>query len=686
MGEDKTFIENAHGTFIENTQPKNILEIMSKDLLKMLLDSYRFPVQTSLTVYYSESTSIDMKTIAWFEMPDQKEEMRFNSPFCYTYRHTPPECEEYCKLCDRRITLKYYNGEWREPKLFRCHLRLWEMTYPLFAWGRLVAVLYGGQVIVTEPVEDWGKALEEVKDEVVWDPFVGNQGGDIPQKNNQTDDILIAIEKAEELKDVDNKKKELIEILEKEKGKKVDLNQLLKRYDRFKKFGETLERVIDDLFSAKAEAARRKHIHSSSRDIAAGGDQWSEDPHKFWNALDAAVKDTLPGVRGYVLYELDEYEERFKSERTCVYNKQLLPEKSEADFRHFCKQVFEESRENAREKGFVLYDLTTEATAIKYRDLLTLAITDWEQILGRANVIIVPSVEGREKITGGLVCLCAGDEKKTPDTERLSFYAEALTDIAATLSMVMTRHAVKERREKQLGRLTHELKVPLVAIRGATEFIMRTPSVKKFFDYDYPGDIWSWTELMGRLIDKADALRYSGEKLNIVPVQTFILRDVIASAIRQTSLLLEERGFSTMNINYNKENLHRFPPLWIDRNMFQQVVFNLLVNSVKYAYKDPRAFRVEIEGNEIDLTMIFRDWGPGINQGLEELIFDEGFRGPNAVESDVTGQGLGLWLVRQIIEAHGGEVKVTKLRWPTEFTIWLPYSITSPPPVSSKGD
>jgi signal transduction histidine kinase len=243
---------------------------------------------------------------------------------------------------------------------------------------------------------------------------------------------------------------------------------------------------------------------------------------------------------------------------------------------------------------------------------------------------------------------------------------------------------VQERRVKAVGRLTHELKVPLVAIRGAAEFMMRVPRINEFFDYDYPGDIWSWTELMGRLIDNADALRYSAEGMQIRPslARTYLLRDVIAPAIRQARLLLKDRGFSSQNIKYNKESFMSIPRLWLDRNQFQQVAFNLLSNAIKYAYDDPDAFRVEIAASEDvkEFVIWFRDWGPGIESDMEEVIFEEGFRGQHAVENNVAGQGLGLWVARQIIEGHGGTIEATSPRWPTEFTISLPRRLASRQP------
>lgn len=241
----------------------------------------------------------------------------------------------------------------------------------------------------------------------------------------------------------------------------------------------------------------------------------------------------------------------------------------------------------------------------------------------------------------------------------------------------------RERHEKVLGRLTHELKVPLVAIRGAADFMRRTEGIDKVFDYDYPRDIWSWSELMGRLIDNADAFRYSGEGIQIKPTRTYLLKDVIAPAVKQVKLLLKERGFSPMNIDYSKEKFQHFPKLWLDKNQFQQVMFNLLSNAIKYAGKNPSAFHITIEGEERNRTEFliwFRDWGSGIGDGTKEVIFEEGFRGENAVEMNVEGQGLGLWVVRQVVERHGGIVKVSNLRLPTEFTILLPYSLKSEPP------
>jgi signal transduction histidine kinase len=241
----------------------------------------------------------------------------------------------------------------------------------------------------------------------------------------------------------------------------------------------------------------------------------------------------------------------------------------------------------------------------------------------------------------------------------------------------------EERRQRALERLTHELKVPIVAIQGAADFMKHTNGVKQFFHYDYLGDICSWMELMNRLIDNADAMRHSTEGMKIEPEKTRLLSGVIAPAVRQVTLLLKERTFSSRNIRYDKEGLGKMPDMWIDRNQFQQVMFNLFTNAIKYAYHEPDAFSVEVGVREhgSEFHILFRDWGVGLEAGTEELIFQEGFRGEKSVEMNVGGQGVGLWVVRNAVERHMGSIEVTNLFLPTEFTISLPYWLASRPPL-----
>ncbi len=122
-------------------------------------------------------------------------------------------------------------------------------------------------------------------------------------------------------------------------------------------------------------------------------------------------------------------------------------------------------------------------------------------------------------------------------------------------------------------------------------------------------------------------------------------------------MLLEEREFHPRDIKYG--TFEQIPKLWIDRNQFQQVIFNLISNAIKHCYSDPSSFQVEILGKKVDHEFVvqIRDWGPGISSEMKDIIFEEGVRTSDAIQRNITGQGLGLLVVREIIRK--GMVKST---------------------------
>ncbi len=256
----------------------------------------------------------------------------------------------------------------------------------------------------------------------------------------------------------------------------------------------------------------------------------------------------------------------------------------------------------------------------------------------------------------------------------------ALAALCSALSPHLVRMIANERRSRAITRITHELKVPIHVTLGAVEFTRHEMKRRGWrLSRDYLGDIEDYMHLMRALVAKASALRPDVEMTLNRSRRVFLLRDVFTPAIRQVRALLEQRRFSGRRISYNR--VGDLPPLYVDKTRFEQIVFNLLSNAIKFAYRDPGAFQVEVIGRKArgGFEIVFRDWGPGIDEGMEELIFEEGVRGPNAHQLDVAGDGVGCWLVREIIKAHGGTVTVTSARHPTEFTIWLPASLEIPP-------
>ncbi len=93
-----------------------------------------------------------------------------------------------------------------------------------------------------------------------------------------------------------------------------------------------------------------------------------------------------------------------------------------------------------------------------------------------------------------------------------------------------------------------------------------------------------------------------------------------------------------------------------DRRRIQQVMTNLLSNAIKFTAPGGRvAVRVRADDRSVEVSV--QDTGRGISETALPSLFQRYVRGPDAVR-DIAGTGLGLLIVREIVEAHGGRVAV----------------------------
>jgi signal transduction histidine kinase len=116
---------------------------------------------------------------------------------------------------------------------------------------------------------------------------------------------------------------------------------------------------------------------------------------------------------------------------------------------------------------------------------------------------------------------------------------------------------------------------------------------------------------------------------------------------------------STAGIEVRFEGLER-APVRADRFRLEQVLTNLITNAVRYAPRAPVVIRLErIAGsgeNQGGTRLVFSDRGPGIAAENQERVFQRFERLISAVE--ISGMGLGLYIVREIMRAHGGTIRV----------------------------
>jgi len=124
------------------------------------------------------------------------------------------------------------------------------------------------------------------------------------------------------------------------------------------------------------------------------------------------------------------------------------------------------------------------------------------------------------------------------------------------------------------------------------------------------------------------------------------------------------------------EFTYALPPAWADEIYVEQVAQNLLRNAVKYAPAgQPILVSAQVRGDE--LVIAVTDHGPGVPREQQTRLFDRFQRG--ARSNGTSGWGLGLYIARKLVEAHGSTIHVESPAWPadyahpgTRFTFTLP--------------
>jgi signal transduction histidine kinase/ActR/RegA family two-component response regulator len=273
-------------------------------------------------------------------------------------------------------------------------------------------------------------------------------------------------------------------------------------------------------------------------------------------------------------------------------------------------------------------------------------------------------------------------------------YAKALEHARGEESRVAQRQleeqasALKEadrRKNEFLAILAHELRNPLAPIRNAVEVLgLQNPPDPAV---QWPREIIErQVHHLNRMVDDLlDVSRITQSKFNLhkEPVQ---VTSVIARAIETSQPLIEARKHR-VSIEAPTD------PLWVegDKVRLAQVVANLLNNAAKYMAEGGQIWlSAEREAGEAVLRV--RDTGIGIPADLLPRVFDAFTQEERSPDRAQGGLGIGLALVRSLVELHGGRVEARSAGrgQGSEFVVRLPALAEGPPmaasPVKSNGD
>jgi len=235
--------------------------------------------------------------------------------------------------------------------------------------------------------------------------------------------------------------------------------------------------------------------------------------------------------------------------------------------------------------------------------------------------------------------------------------------------------AANRAKDEFLAILGHELRNPLSPISTALQVMRLRGASGRELDV-IERQVEHLTQLVDDLLDVSRAIRGKIE----LHRRDIELADVVAEALEVTSPLLEERRH-LVDVDVPRQGLC----VSVDPPRMVQVISNLLSNAAKYS--DPGS-RITIRAVRTNgsVRLSVRDSGVGIAPEMIGRVFDLFVQQPQTIERAHGGLGLGLPIVRSLVELHGGVVSATSagVGRGSEFTIELPALARAATPVAAE--
>lgn len=223
----------------------------------------------------------------------------------------------------------------------------------------------------------------------------------------------------------------------------------------------------------------------------------------------------------------------------------------------------------------------------------------------------------------------------------------------------------RDRYQRAVGYVTHEMRTPLTAIQGSSEIISRYPlSDEK--RKEIAEMIHRESKRLGRMLEtflgveqlSAGERELAGEFLPAAEILTASVDRALPAADKKQIEI--EQDFADK------------ATIWGDREFLEYACYNLIANAVKYSPARGK-ITVRAKQHKDHVYLSVEDRGYGMDESEIKNIFQRFYRTQRAEQSETPGSGLGLALVEEIVDRHGGSIKVeSRVNEGSRFTVSLP--------------
>jgi signal transduction histidine kinase len=218
-----------------------------------------------------------------------------------------------------------------------------------------------------------------------------------------------------------------------------------------------------------------------------------------------------------------------------------------------------------------------------------------------------------------------------------------------------------------ISNVSHELKSPLTSIRMMTEMLHHNRVETEERKSAYYSAMLEESEHLSHLIDNILDFSRMDDERKKYDFKDLDMDELLVKFLESTR---ERLPASSFDIRYSSPD--RVPVIQADRDSMLQVFYNLIDNAIKFSGSS-RQIDVSLSSGDEELLFCVKDYGIGISAKDQERIFDRFYRSDETQKRGIRGSGIGLTIVRKIIEAHNGVIEVeSEADKGSRFTVKIP--------------
>ena len=250
--------------------------------------------------------------------------------------------------------------------------------------------------------------------------------------------------------------------------------------------------------------------------------------------------------------------------------------------------------------------------------------------------------------------------------DEFSAMAANLNKMSSDIRKLMDKEREAERTKNELiTNVAHDLRTPLTSIIGYLELLAGNTQIPQEMQHKYIEIAYSKSRRLEKLIEDL----FGFTKLNYGKIAMHIGQIDIVKLLEQ---LLEEAypNFEEKNLSYDLQSNVPAKIISADGNLLARLFDNLIGNAIKYG-ADGKRVLVKIHGEEDTVTVSLTNFGRVIPADELPLLFNKFYRVEQSRSATTGGTGLGLAIAKEIVDMHGGTIRVASDLNGTVFTVKL---------------